>query len=193
MRVHTGFARALESVLLPLQTELRKSAVGAGPGSRKPIFVTGHSLGGALATLAAYRLQRAGFPVRAVYLHAAPKVGDAAFSAEYASRRIPTFRTEHWRDLVPTLPSAPLTGAANRALLAASPVTQAVAGRGYTSDTAQRGYTGNGRILTNPSPRTVEQDRGGRLTFADHSNFLYALKLYNALTRRERAGLPAPR
>ena len=50
-RVHRGFAREVEAV----ERSLRELALDHG-AERKPLYVTGHSAGGALATLAARRL-----------------------------------------------------------------------------------------------------------------------------------------
>ncbi len=62
-----------------------------------PVFYTGHSLGGALAILAA--AQR---PPEAVYTFGAPRVGDAVFLQTLRHTRI--HRIENGRDIVPTVP-----------------------------------------------------------------------------------------
>lgn len=67
-RVHRGFHNALERLWPGLEPRLR-----AFPG---PWFYAGHSLGGALALLAAVRR-----PARAVYTFGAPRVGDADLMA----------------------------------------------------------------------------------------------------------------
>jgi hypothetical protein len=50
---------------------------------QKPIFVAGHSLGGALATLATYRLLMLGANVRGLYTFGSPRVGNRAFSRDF--------------------------------------------------------------------------------------------------------------
>lgn len=87
--VHRGFLRALLQVWRPLRQQLRQCA--------GPLFVTGHSLGGALATLAGAMLKP-----RAIYTFGAPRVGDGAFAA---SLHAPLYRIENRRDVVPRMPT----------------------------------------------------------------------------------------
>lgn len=90
--VHTGFAAALRQVWPQVCDALTSLSL--------PTFVTGHSLGGALATLAATRAEFA-----AAYSFGAPRVGDAAF---WQSLRCPMHRVVNDRDVVPTLPPSSL-------------------------------------------------------------------------------------
>lgn len=71
----------------------------------KPIYITGHSLGGALATVAAYKLQKEGFNIRAVYPLASPRVGDRTFTHDY-ERLLgnKTFRIKRRGDHVSEIP-----------------------------------------------------------------------------------------
>jgi alpha-beta hydrolase superfamily lysophospholipase len=62
-----------------------------------PIFYTGHSLGAALATLAAARRAP-----KALYTFGSPRVGNAAFIASLGN--IPIYRVVDDRDLVATVP-----------------------------------------------------------------------------------------
>lgn len=62
-----------------------------------PLFYAGHSLGGALALLAASIL-----PPQAVYTFGAPRTGDAIFA--HSLSRIPAFRIELPKDIVTTVP-----------------------------------------------------------------------------------------
>jgi hypothetical protein len=95
-RVHYGFNSALRSTWAQVESLL--DAVGD-----RPLFLTGHSMGGALSVLAALRLARAGRPPTAVYTFGAPRVGDAGFCAGYG---LPTYRVVNRLDLVPELPLA---------------------------------------------------------------------------------------
>jgi triacylglycerol lipase len=101
VRVHQGFADGLASVWAPVTEALRSG------DATKPLIVTGHSLGGALAVLAAYALrqQQVPFNVQGVYTYGQPRVGDGAFAEDYDR----LLRVRHWRmvnhrDAVPRLP-----------------------------------------------------------------------------------------
>ncbi|MDZ7599636.1 MAG: lipase family protein [Desulfobacterales bacterium] len=88
-RVHRGFKSIFLGAWQEIAGELQRV--------RKPLFYTGHSLGGALATLAAACL-----PPQAVYTFGAPRVGDADFVAVLKPVRI--FHIVNPNDLVTALP-----------------------------------------------------------------------------------------
>lgn len=90
-RVHRGFKAALDVVWQPLSNHLR-----ALP-STKIVWFTGHSLGAALATLAARRFDRE----RSLVTFGSPRVGDAAWSTAHS---VPTWRVVNHLDLVAFLP-----------------------------------------------------------------------------------------
>lgn len=98
-RVHNGFHCAITSVI--------DKVVAAVAGSKKPLLITGHSLGGALAVLCAYRLATKGIPIAAVYTFGQPRVGDAAFVHSYNSTQdlgARTWRIVNEEDIVPRIP-----------------------------------------------------------------------------------------
>lgn len=76
-RVHRGFNKALDSVWTRLQ-----AAVDA-MGPQKKLFVCGHSLGAALAQLAAHRLALGGYPIGGVYVYGSPRIGNREFMEAY--------------------------------------------------------------------------------------------------------------
>ena len=95
-RAHRGFATAFRSVAGPLLAHLK---------SARQIIITGHSLGGALATLAADLCSEAGLPVAAVYTFGSPRVGNGPFARAYNARLAHcTFRVVNARDPVPHVP-----------------------------------------------------------------------------------------
>ncbi|KAK5986358.1 Triacylglycerol lipase [Trichostrongylus colubriformis] len=73
----------------------------------KAVF-TGHSLGGALATLAAARTAKQGLRTSeriTVYTYGEPRVGDAQFATNYDSMIKDSYRVVFRRDIVPHLPA----------------------------------------------------------------------------------------
>ena len=77
--IHRGFSQAINAVWEDVE-----KAVCEGLGNRK-LFITGHSLGAALAQLAAIRLQGSGKDVTAVYTFGSPFIGDDDFAEAYDS------------------------------------------------------------------------------------------------------------
>lgn len=71
----------------------------------KPLLLTGHSKGAALATLAAYDLKCLGFKILNCYTYGSPRVGDRLWAETYDKLRVPTFRCTHSNDPVPRTPS----------------------------------------------------------------------------------------
>lgn len=97
--VHCGFCHDIHSIIEPII-----NAVNAlGPAGKK-VYVTGHSKGGALASLAAYLLHAAGINVQQVVTFASPRTGDPAFQAGYQKVIPNQIRYENYGDLVPLVP-----------------------------------------------------------------------------------------
>lgn len=98
-RVHTGFDEALMAVEGEIQQQLDSGAFDS-----KPLFITGHSLGGALAALAAKRLEHSG-GVAACYTFGSPRVGDDVW---VAGLKAPVYRLVNAADCVTMLPPGAL-------------------------------------------------------------------------------------
>jgi triacylglycerol lipase len=103
---HIGFQTALDAARPEIEQAVRQSRQG-----NKPLFVTGHSLGGALAALAAQHangLPGAATP-RAVYVYGMPRAGGERFSAAYNAALGPsTYRLVHGDDIVARVPMSRL-------------------------------------------------------------------------------------
>jgi triacylglycerol lipase len=81
------------------------AAVRAG-GAALSVFVTGHSLGAALAHVAAAGIS-AQFGVQATsYTFSGPRAGDAQFAAACEAAQLRTWRIFNTEDIVPTVPPA---------------------------------------------------------------------------------------
>jgi pimeloyl-ACP methyl ester carboxylesterase len=73
--------------------------------SRKPIYVTGHSLGGAIATVAALKLRQQNFRLNGLVTFGQPKVGALEFSNSVSALALKTHRRYvRGVDLVPVVP-----------------------------------------------------------------------------------------
>jgi triacylglycerol lipase len=120
--VHEGFRDAFETVWPEVESLLVEED--------SPIFYTGHSLGAALATLAAARR-----PPQALYTYGSPSVGDKVFTASLSGVR--AYRVVNNRDIVTTVPP-PL---------------------GYHHAGELHYITHDGSIVVNPDDITVALDR----------------------------------
>jgi triacylglycerol lipase len=99
--LHSGFAKAVETVWPMIRTAI---ANRTAPG--QPLFFTGHSLGGALAILAASRAPlEPNVQQAVVYTFGSPRTGGETFFNDYTPRLgNSTFRFIHGTDIVPTVP-----------------------------------------------------------------------------------------
>jgi pimeloyl-ACP methyl ester carboxylesterase len=94
-RIHQGFSDALDSLWPQLRAYLDE--VGQG----RAIWLAGHSLGGALATLAAHRL---GDAATGLVTFGCPRVGNEEFAGRFAC---PAWRVVNNNDLVARIPPWP--------------------------------------------------------------------------------------
>jgi triacylglycerol lipase len=98
-RVHRGFQQSLEGVWERLQAAVDEL------GADKKLFFTGHSLGGALGQLVAYRFALHGYKVAGVYVFGAPRVGNQEFKTAYNEQLLDqTYLHINDEDLVPQIP-----------------------------------------------------------------------------------------
>lgn len=95
-RVHSGFKTALDEIWQDLAPYL--SSLGS---SGKRLWFSGHSLGAALATLAADRYG----DIAGLYTFGSPRVGDETFRNDFW---VPTYRFLHNNDIVGRVPPPPL-------------------------------------------------------------------------------------
>lgn len=117
LMVHKGFLDAYDSVKRAVFTLLdeivgapgTKRGAEGGSGGPWRVLVTGHSLGGALATLAAYELAMRQSAAKlygniSLYSYGAPRVGNKAFAEEF-DRLVPdTWRITNANDIIPSVP-----------------------------------------------------------------------------------------
>jgi triacylglycerol lipase len=104
-RWHQGFIRALGDIWDPFL----EAITAERKKNDRPVWLTGHSLGGALAILAGWRLKCRFVPVHQIYTFGGPMVGDAqavaAIDKEFPGR---ISRYVNSPDMVPLLPTVSL-------------------------------------------------------------------------------------
>lgn len=94
-RIHSGFSEAFDSVASKIQQRLKQSDI-----KQLPLFITGHSLGGALAVIATKKLSHHG-GIAACYTFGAPRVGDESWISNI---KTPVYRMVNAADCVTMLP-----------------------------------------------------------------------------------------
>ncbi|MBT6176823.1 MAG: lipase family protein [Deltaproteobacteria bacterium] len=101
-RVHQGFANVLNSEWAQIMETVERFH---RPG--QAIWLSGHSLGAALATITAARLLEAGYDIAPLFTHASPRVGDELFAQNfYEQTQGKHYRFVNGVDIVPHLPPA---------------------------------------------------------------------------------------
>jgi hypothetical protein len=166
-RFHRGFISALGSIWAPVFAAVNKAL----EEKERPLFVCGHSLGGALAQLASWRLQKNYVAVEQLYTFGAPMVGNdaaaAAFDKEFAGK---IFRFVDTPDLVPRLPTVSLVANSYRHcekefLLGA--VAEAASGLGFFSGLA----SSLGEAWNDGVKETIWKQLNDRLSAHDILNY----------------------
>ena len=94
-RVHSGFKEQYDDVATRIEDLLADESV-----SGKPLFIAGHSLGGAVATMAARRLSPE-HRVAACYTYGSPRVGTEDWVSQI---KTPIYRIVNSADPVPMVP-----------------------------------------------------------------------------------------
>jgi triacylglycerol lipase len=175
-RVHSGFADAFSQISDDLDALLTLRQTG------QKLWFTGHSLGGALATLAAAHV--GGDSIDGLYTYGSPRVGDERFAAVLPTRS--HLRFVHRNDWVPMIPPE-LLGFVHRGEMRSVPGSQP---RNVRADLV------TGLQVFRETVANLSRDlkfKVGELPFqiaglADHAPVYYATLLWNALVNSE---LPA--
>lgn len=122
-RFHQGFVNAIADIWDPVYQAVDQEMKAA----ERPLWITGHSLGGALALLGAWLFLRRMVSVHQIYTFGGPMIGNeaavAAFDREFAGK---IFRYVNVPDPVPKLPTVSLI--ANQYAHCQKEVTLGVAG-----------------------------------------------------------------
>ena len=94
-KIHTGFNDAFNDIAIDIQNALNEARF-----HQKPLFITGHSLGGALATVATKKLKHSA-GIAACYTYGSPRVGDMDWTTGI---KTPIYRVVNAADPVTMLP-----------------------------------------------------------------------------------------
>jgi triacylglycerol lipase len=159
-RFHKGFLEALEMIWAPMVAAVNDAI----KTKERPLWITGHSLGGSLALMAAWRLQRSFISIQEIVTFGAPMIGNdvaaKAFEQEFAGK---IYRFVDLEDVVPHLPSVSLianayTHCQNEVGLGAALATAAVNGLDALKQAA--GASEDGTIDSNLADQMWEVVRG---------------------------------
>ncbi len=180
-RVHSGFLQAFAATVAHLD-----AALAATSAEDRPVWLVGHSLGGALATLATAHLGL--HRVQGLYTMGGPRVGDPSFA-----RVLPTvnhYRFVHREDWVATLPPEILGYVhAGMRVEVPNPSPRDVWGdllSGYGEVTGMLAeLTRTRRLDTGRLPVLVSG-------LADHMPEYYATLIWNTLARSRESPPPEP-
>lgn len=138
-KMHTGFKKAFGQTADDIKNALKKEEL-----KDKPLFITGHSLGGALATIAAKELSHAG-GIAACYTFGSPRVGDDMW---VSGMKTPVYRVVNAVDCVTMLPPGGPFIAILRWLCGWLPVVGGMF-RAFLARHADYAHAGDMRYLTN--------------------------------------------
>lgn len=170
---HHGFRGAFERIKASL------AAIVQAEAPNRPLWVTGHSLGAAIATMAADTLPN----VAGVYTFGSPLVGDdpfaRRFSASFADR---TFRYVDNRDLVTRVPPDFFGGVVGRYSHVDRALTIDADGR-ISADAVPDGNDLSDRLAMVNIVRKMWKGRIKRVPdqLADHAPVLYVTHVWNDL------------
>lgn len=177
--VHKGFDQALDPVFGRIE-----AAAGKATASQKKIWCTGHSLGAALATLAADRLSK--YRVQGLYTYGSPRVGNNVFVNSFPVSN--THRFVHHCDVITTVPPEGIYVHVGR--------LRYITADARILETVEKGdlltslREGLGFVRELVDVTTKDFDLGRRGTWpiaseriADHAPIYYANKIWNELIR----------
>ncbi len=176
---HKGFTAALDLVWPDVLAQVKRS--------KGPIFITGHSLGGALATLATLRLMMLDEPnvnVAALYTFGSPRVGDDRFAEIFnklrEKRGVKLRRYVNNNDLVAMIPDRAIGALTGHISQIFSEGWQHV-GEGDSADDALVWFTEGRMPYSNAEAKKRMSSNAwmsaiGRSWFKDHSVKRYVWK-----------------
>ena len=98
-KVHKGFLSLYNNIREELLSKIEEYAK-----DEKRIYVSGHSMGSAMAIYAAHELDYLGYNVAGLYEFASPRYGDMDLTAYFKSQVFPKYNIAEPSDIVPQIP-----------------------------------------------------------------------------------------
>jgi hypothetical protein len=196
--VHEGFQQAFDSVADTINERLKSEKL-----KDKPLYITGHSLGGAIATIATRDL-RSPIKIAATYSFGSPRVGNEDWINRIKS---PIYRLVNAADSVTMLPPGSITMSGLSFIVGLIP-TFGEKIKSWLSNYSGYIHAGNMRYLTNCIPndhkevrllysvsflyriKAVIQHSLFKQLAKDHSISVYRKKLTIIATKRNNLTLP---
>lgn len=103
MHVRTQIVEAFTRSVASFNQTLLATLPARHPNGQKfALWITGHSLGGALSTLYAARIKTLGYSIDGIYTYGSPRVGDKRFVDAYQAAGLTslTYRWVHRDDII---------------------------------------------------------------------------------------------
>eukprot|EP01125_Pyxidicula_operculata_P003527 TRINITY_DN1452_c0_g1_i2.p1 TRINITY_DN1452_c0_g1~~TRINITY_DN1452_c0_g1_i2.p1 ORF type:complete len:282 (+),score=42.43 TRINITY_DN1452_c0_g1_i2:24-869(+) len=104
--VHEGFLNDWKSIKDKVLCAVKTLSNQTNCSPSCKVYVTGHSLGGAIASLAAVQISDLKVGPVTEYTFGSPRVGNLAFYNDHKARVSTSYRVVHERDIVPRVPTA---------------------------------------------------------------------------------------
>jgi hypothetical protein len=114
-KVHQGYYTIWQTMRDDIAEALNEIGCGNASNSSnfsvrehaRDLYVTGHSLGAAVAHVGVFWLSEAGYTIKQMYTYESPRIGNKAFADAFDKRfsdMFPTFRITHFMDPIVHLP-----------------------------------------------------------------------------------------
>lgn len=161
VKVHRGFYTALDIVYSDIKSKCKRHM----KHGNKPLWIAGHSLGAALATLAAFRFERDGIPVQGTMTFGSPRVGNKHFVEEFQKTVKRFHRWVNCKDIVTMVPPRVLF---------------------YKHVSSPHMLYSDGTMALN------DEERNGIGKFKDHMFTPYLTNLFKHIPKKIRETLPKP-
>jgi len=177
-KVHSGFYRSLNEIWNDLKQHLESIGI-----ENKKVFLTGHSLGGALATLAADRLDREGANIDSIYTFGSPRVADIKFRR---SLKVKHYRVVNNQDVVTKIPMNMYKFYEDEYyyeedMPAVSKWAKHLGFRTFVHSGKLIFISSNGSIQ-HKMPKSSDEDSGETMKYIlDHTPILYSIGIWNSM------------